>query len=70
MDGIKFYAHTDPDMPGTLPEDGANWQLLYEHLEQTADLARKFTSQFNAGNWGYVAGLLRDYDFFVDMMRV
>lgn len=27
-----FYAHTDPTMPGKLPEEGANWQTLKDHL--------------------------------------
>lgn len=57
---MPYYAHTDPEMPGKRPEDGANWQLLEDHLQETAELARKFASQFGAGDWGYVAGLLHD----------
>lgn len=32
----KFYAHTDPNNPGKLPEDGVNWQPLRNHLESVA----------------------------------
>lgn len=56
----KFYAHTDPEKPGKLPEEGANWQLLEDHLKETAELTRKFASVFGVGNWGYIAGLLHD----------
>lgn len=56
----EFYAHTDPENPGLLPENGGRWQLLKDHLEQTARLARQFASVFNAGDWGYLAGLWHD----------
>ena len=39
-----FYAHSDPEKPGKTPEEGANWQLLEEHLKETAELARTFAS--------------------------
>jgi CRISPR-associated endonuclease/helicase Cas3 len=35
------------------------WQLLKEHLNQTADLAESFASSFAAG-WGRIAGLWHD----------
>lgn len=56
----QYYAHTDPENPGKTPEEGAKWQLLEDHLRGTAELARKFASAFNAGDWGYVVGLLHD----------
>lgn len=55
-----FYAHTDPTMPGKLPEDGARWQPLKNHLEGTAELAREFSNAFGAGDWGELAGLWHD----------
>lgn len=57
---LKYYAHTDPVNPGKGPDEGANWQLLEGHLKNTAELAQTFTSSFNAGNWGYITGLLHD----------
>lgn len=62
----EFYAHTDPEYPGLLPENGGRWQLLKDHLEQTAHLTKDFASAFNAGNWGYLAGLLHDIGKYSD----
>lgn len=56
----SFYAHTDPENPHKLPEDGGRWQELKEHLEGTATLAGKYASAFGAAEWGYIAGLLHD----------
>jgi CRISPR-associated endonuclease/helicase Cas3 len=56
----NFYAHTDPNNPGKTPEQGSGWQPLKEHLLNTAELAKQFAQPFNAGNWGYTAGLLHD----------
>jgi CRISPR-associated endonuclease/helicase Cas3 len=53
-----YYAHSDPN--GKLPEEGGHWQLLKDHLLETAELAKKFASAFDAGDWGYLAGLLHD----------
>jgi len=47
----EFYAHSREGSP---PED---WHKLEDHLKSVAELARKFASQFNAGDWGYLAGL-------------
>lgn len=56
--GMKeYYAHSDPTGRG--PEEGG-WQLLSEHLEETAKLARQFADAFGAGDWGYLAGLWHD----------
>ena len=55
-----FYAHTDPENPGKLPEDGANWQPLEDHLQETAKKAEEFANAFNADQWGHLAGLFHD----------
>lgn len=56
-----FFAHTDPSHPGKRHgEDGAEWQLLEDHLIGTAELARQFAATFGAGDWGYIAGLWHD----------
>jgi CRISPR-associated endonuclease/helicase Cas3 len=60
MNNKRFYAHTDPNNPRKTPEQGANWQLLSDHLQNTAKLAKKFAESFNAGDWGYIAGLWHD----------
>jgi CRISPR-associated endonuclease/helicase Cas3 len=57
---MEFYAHTDPQYPEKLPENGGRWHLLKDHLEGTAQLAKKFACAFGAGNWGYLAGLWHD----------
>ncbi|AQT68711.1 helicase Cas3 [Anaerohalosphaera lusitana] len=57
---MKFYAHTDPQQPETLPEHGANWQSLEDHLVGTADLAEEFSAVFNAERWGQLAGFWHD----------
>ena len=31
-----------------------------EHLENVAEMARKFANEFGAGDWGYLAGLWHD----------
>ena len=51
--GAIHYAHSLPERP--LEE----WQLLEEHLSQTADLAERFASPFAVG-WGRLAGLWHD----------
>jgi len=48
-----FYAHTDP-------ENAGRWQLLKDHLEETAKLAKEFGAVFGVGECGYIAGLLHD----------
>jgi CRISPR-associated endonuclease/helicase Cas3 len=48
-----YYAHTSP-------EGGGDWQELKDHLEGTAELAKEFASTFEAGDWGYLAGLWHD----------
>lgn len=65
----KYYAHTDPQKPTETPEEGGNWQELKDHLEGTAKLAEKFASEFGAGQWGYIAGLLHDLGKFSDAFQ-
>lgn len=60
MGNKEYYAHTDPDNPGNLPEEGGHWQLLKDHLEGTAKIACEFASVFESKDWGYIAGLLHD----------
>jgi CRISPR-associated endonuclease/helicase Cas3 len=62
----EFYAHTDPEEPFTLPEDGANWQPLLNHLQNTAELTRTFAESYNAVDWGYLAGLWHDIGKYSD----
>jgi len=57
MAEAEFYAHSDLKNPGKLPEDGARWQKLEDHLKQTAELARRFAASFGAGCWRYLAGI-------------
>ncbi len=52
---MLFYAHSREDFG----ED--KWQTLSEHLEQVANLARIFASDFGAGDWGYAAGYRHDF---------
>lgn len=58
----KYYGHTRDGEP---PE---NWQLLEDHLRQTAETARSFAGAFDSGDWAYLVGLWHDlgkysYDF-------
>jgi len=50
----KFYAHS------TENPDKSDWQLLEDHLEGVADLAKGFAEVFGAGDWGRLSGLLHD----------
>ena len=54
MERERYYAHSKEGEP---PE---HWQPLDEHLKNVAELARKFASDFNAGDWAYLAGLWHD----------
>lgn len=56
----KYYAHSKDGCP---PEE---WQVLEEHLENVAEMARGFASVFNAGDWGYLAGLWHDLGKYFD----
>jgi CRISPR-associated endonuclease Cas3-HD len=50
----KYYAHSRKGKP---PEE---WQRLEEHLKNVAQMARQFAEEFDAGDWGYLAGLWHD----------
>ena len=50
----KYYAHS---LPG-VPEE--EWQLLLDHLKNTAEIAESYTERFGAHCWGYLAGILHD----------
>ena len=54
MGSKRYYAHSKED------RSQEEWQPLAEHLENVAKIARAFAEEFNAGNWGYVAGLWHD----------
>jgi hypothetical protein len=47
----EYYAHS---VEGSPPE---GWHRLEDHLKNVAEMAREFGSDFNAGDWGYLAGL-------------
>jgi len=51
----EFYAHSREGNP-----DKSSWQTLEEHLRQTAEIARDFTSSWLAGDWGYLSGIWHD----------
>ncbi|MBN1827602.1 MAG: CRISPR-associated helicase Cas3' [Deltaproteobacteria bacterium] len=50
----QYYAHSKNGEP---PEC---WQLLEDHLSNVAKLAISFAGEFEAGDWGYTAGLWHD----------
>lgn len=56
----KYYAHT---LEGRPPEE---WQLLEDHLKNVAENARLFAEAFDAGDWGYLAGLWHDIGKYSD----
>ena len=51
---MDFYAHSSSD------RTKQDWQLLKTHLQNVGSLAGTRSSQFNAEQWGLVAGLLHD----------
>ena len=51
----KYYAHS---LDGEPPSD---WQPLEEHLKNVAEMARLFADAFGVSDWGYLAGLWRDF---------
>ena len=50
----EFYAHSREGKP---PKE---WHRLEDHLKAVAGMAREFASAFDAGDWGYLAGLWHD----------
>lgn len=51
---MRYYAHSKENHT----ED--HWQLLVDHLTQTATLAQSFADRFNGGEFAYIVGLLHD----------
>lgn len=49
-----YYAHSKPDV------DKSHYQPLINHLQNVANLAARFASDFNAGDLAYTGGLLHD----------
>jgi CRISPR-associated endonuclease/helicase Cas3 len=49
-----YYAHS------TESQDKSNWQILKDHLENVANIASGFSSDFNSEQFGYASGLLHD----------
>jgi len=47
----KYYAHSKEGEPPS------EWQPLDKHLKNVAKMAQSFAEVFEAGNWGYLAGL-------------
>jgi len=56
----KYYAHS---LDGKPPSD---WQPLEDHLKNVAEMARSFAESFDAGDWGYLAGLWHDIGKYSD----
>lgn len=56
----KYYAHTLDGKPPSV------WQPLEEHLKNVAEMTRLFADAFNAGDWGYLAGLWHDIGKYSD----
>ncbi|MEW6377484.1 MAG: CRISPR-associated helicase Cas3' [Thermodesulfobacteriota bacterium] len=50
----EFYAHSKDGKPRE------EWHRLEDHLKKVAEMARNFANDFNAGDWGYLAGLWHD----------
>jgi CRISPR-associated helicase Cas3/CRISPR-associated endonuclease Cas3-HD len=48
-----YYAHSSEN-----PEK--SWQTLLEHLSQTAEKSKEYASKFNAGEFGYISGMMHD----------
>lgn len=51
---MRYYAHSGQQA------DRSDWQLLRDHLEAVADLARERAQVFGGADWAQLAGLLHD----------
>jgi len=49
--GNEYYARSREGEPLK------DWHRLEDHLNKVAKIARNFASDFNAGDWAYLAGL-------------
>jgi len=59
---MKFYAHT-------FGENKEDWQLLYDHLTQTAELAYKFGKDSELSDLAYITGMLHDIGKYSDAFQ-
>lgn len=50
---MKYYAHSSENKE-------KSWQTIAEHLGQTAKTAGEYASEFNAGEFGFICGMLHD----------
>jgi hypothetical protein len=60
----EYYAHS---REGKLTED---WRRLEDHLKKASEMDRDFASDFQAGDWGYVAGLWHDLGKYSDHPQI
>lgn len=58
---MKYLAHSE--------NENGEVQLLDDHIRNVAELAKEFASKFDAGDWGYAAGLLHDLGKFSDQYQ-
>lgn len=54
MEIAMLYAHSLEE------KKEEEWQPLSDHLRGVADFAKKFADHFNAGDWGFIAGIGHD----------
>ncbi|MGZ3591355.1 MAG: hypothetical protein ACXU99_11930 [Thermodesulfobacteriota bacterium] len=47
----EYYAHSYAGKPKE------EWHRFEDHLKAVAEMARRFANDFDAGAWGYLAGL-------------
>ena len=59
----KYYAHSSEG------KSISEWQLLETHLTNVAVLAKSFAESFDAGDWGYLAGLWHDLGKYSDAFQ-
>ena len=50
----EYFAHTREDAPQE------QWQLLIDHLSAVAERSASFASDFGAGEWARVLGMVHD----------
>lgn len=50
---MKYYAHSSENTE-------RSWQTISEHLGKAAETAKNYASKFNAGEFGYICGMLHD----------
>ena len=60
----EFYAHSREGIPPKY------WHRLEDHLKEVAEKARVFASDFNAGDWAYLARLWHDLGKYSDNPQI